>query len=209
MEALYYREQLSANDVFKKLHTQMFSKSALQYFINTHSNMFKKGALGLSSKFHTQMFLENAHSNVSQNFTLKCFSKLHTQFFHKKKHTHIYCVWKKFMKKGDESQTMCLYNFAILDKWSVRTLLNTTVHLSMAWYVDGRGCMYVRGIRERTLEGTERGKGWEKAIGEVVITKSVNIHGTPPPPPPTFPSDVSQYKWNWACHIAGPFLPTF
>jgi hypothetical protein len=28
--------------------------------------------------------------------------------------------------------------------------------------------MYVRGIRERTLEGTERGKGWEKAIGEVV-----------------------------------------
>jgi hypothetical protein len=52
--------------------------------------------------------------------------------------------------------------------------------------------MYVRGIRERTLEGMEREKGWEKAIGEVVITKSVNIHGTPPPPPPTFPSDVSQ-----------------
>jgi hypothetical protein len=108
MEALYYGEQLSANDVFKKItHTNVFKKCTPIFHKHTLQYV-QKSALGLSSKFHTQMFLENAHSNVSQNSTLKCFSKLHTQLFlenahsifSQKKNTHLLCLKKIHKKRG-------------------------------------------------------------------------------------------------------------
>ena len=160
MEALYYREQLSANDVFKKLHTQMFSKSALQYFINTHSNMFKKGALGLSSKFHTQIFLENAHSNVSQNFTLKCFLQMHTQFFHKKKHTHLLCLKKIHEKRGwiTDHVFVQLCNLGQMISQNIAQHHRTSVHGMICWqermYVCERNQgKNTRGNRERKRMG--------------------------------------------------------